>query len=442
MSGIASILFKKGYKVQGTDLQESIYTKQLMKLGVKVYFGHRKDNIKDAKTMVYSGAVSSDNEEFLFAKQNGLKIFSRGEMLANLMEESIGISVCGSHGKTTTSSLISFLFFRAGLDPTFVVGGNIRNLDTNVCLGSSKLFIAEADESDGSFLMLSPLFEVITNIEEEHMDYYKNLGNLKNAFLKHICNIRKDGFLIAGRDNKIIKNILTTHKKDINAQIITYGLGSPCSIYASNIHTDNGKTYFDVTFKGKNLGNIQIFLLGIHNVQNSLACIAVGLLNGIKWEKIAEILPDFKGVNRRFEIKGKYDGALVIDDYAHHPTEIKTCLKMADELKPTRKIAVFQPHRYTRTKYLAKGFAEALKEVDIPILVPIYGASEKPIKGVSSRLICEHLKNLGVSALHFEEREEVVNYLKKIIKPDDIVLTIGAGDVYKIGEELIRKECG
>lgn len=439
MSGIAYVLFKKGFRVQGSDVQESDYIKKLALSGIKLHLSHKKENIAESKTMVYSSAVSCDNEEFLFSKQNGLAIFQRGQMLANLMEDSIGITICGSHGKTTTSSLISFLFFRAGLEPTFIVGGNMNNFDTNAYLGSSELFIAEADESDGSFLLLSPLFEVITNIEEEHLDYYKNFQNLKDAFLKHIHNIKKGGFLIAGGDDEAIKNILTTHKKDIKAQVITYGLDPSNLIYASNIHTDNGKTRFDVTFKSENLGKIKISLLGIHNVKNALACIAVGILNKIKWEKIVEILPEFKGVNRRFQLKGKYNGALVIDDYAHHPTEIKALLKMADELKPLRKIAIFQPHRYTRTKHLAKEFAEALKNVDIPILIPIYEASEKPIKGVSSLLICEHLEKLGVSALHFEKKEEVVAYLKKTIKPNDIILTVGAGDVYKIGEELVNK---
>jgi len=286
--------------------------------------------------------------------------------------------------------------------------------------------------------MLSPSFEVITNIEEEHLDYYKNFQNLKDAFLKHIHNIKKGGFLIAGGDDKVIQNILTTHKKNIRAQIITYGLEPSNLIYASNVIADNEKTYFDVTFKGKNLGNIKMPLLGIHNVKNVLACIAVGLLNGIKWENIAEILPEFQGVSRRFQVKGRYNNALIIDDYAHHPTEIKASLKMADELNPLRKIAVFQPHRYTRTRQLAKEFAEVLRNVEIPILIPIYEASERPIKGVNSRLICEHLEKFGVSALHFEKKEEAVAYLKKTIKPKDVVLTIGAGDVYKIGEMLLK----
>ncbi len=442
MSGIAYVLFKKGFRVQGSDVQVSDYMKKLTLDGIKLYLSHKKENIAQARTVVYSSAVCNDNEELLFAKQKGLAMFSRGQMLASLMNNSAGITVCGSHGKTTTSSLISFLFSRAGLKPTFIVGGNINNFHTNARLGSSELFVAEADESDGSFLMLSPLLEVITNIEKEHLDYYKNFQNLKGAFFKHILNIKKGGSLIAGGDDEVVKNILTTHKKDIKAQVITYGLEPSNLIYASNIHTDNGKTYFDVTFKDENLGEIRISLLGIHNVQNALAGIAVGLLNKIKWGEIAEILPEFQGVSRRFQIKGRYNNALIIDDYAHHPTEIKASLKMAEELKPMRKIVIFQPHRYTRTKHLAEEFAEALKEVDIPILIPIYAASEKPIEGVSSLLICEHLEKLGVSALHFKKKEEVVEYLKKTVKSNDIVLTIGAGDVYKIGEELVKKERG
>ncbi|MFH1547835.1 MAG: UDP-N-acetylmuramate--L-alanine ligase [Candidatus Omnitrophota bacterium] len=437
MSGIAYILFKKGYKVQGADLQENSYTKRLTELGIKVYIGHKKDNIKDAKEIVYSNAVSCGNEELVLAKQKGLEIFPRGQILASLMNSSAGIAICGSHGKTTTSSLISFLFLRAGLEPTFIVGGNVIDLDTNAHVGKSELFIAEADESDGSFLMLSPLFEIITNIEEEHLDYYKNFENLKNAFLKYIHNIKNGGSLIAGGDDEIVKNILMSHKKNIKAQIITYGICPTNLIYASNIHTDNGKTCFEVNFKGKNLGKIKMSLLGIHNVKNALACIAVGLLNGIKFKEIAEILPGFRGVSRRFQIKGRYKGALIVDDYAHHPTEIKAAIQMVEELKPKRTIAIFQPHRYTRTQYFVREFAKALKKVDVPILIPIYAASEKPIPGVTSRLICEHLEKLGTPALHFENKKEVVAYLKKTIQPNDIVLTVGAGDVYKIGEELL-----
>lgn len=437
MSGLTYILFKKGYKVRGSDSSESLYTKKLVSLGIEVFLSHKKENVKNAKTIVYSSAVSSDNEELLLAKQKGLEIFSRGQMLAYLMNDNSGISICGTHGKTTTSSFISFLFLRAGLEPTFIVGGNINQLDTNAHVGKNEIFIAEADESDGSFLLLSPLFEVITNIEKEHLDYYKNFENLKSAFLRHIHNIKKDGVLIAGGDDGNIKNLLAQYKKDIEAKIITYGLEPSNMIYASHISVDNGKTYFKVTFNGNELGEIKISLLGIHNVKNALACIAVGLLNGIRFEKISEILPKFQGVSRRFQIKGKYKGGLIIDDYAHHPTEIKASISMAEALKPKRKIAIFQPHRYTRTKYFARGFAEALSNVDIPILIPIYAASEKPIEGVSSLLICRELKKLGVDSLYFEDKKDVVDYLKKTIEAGDMVLTIGAGDVYKTGEMLL-----
>lgn len=358
-------------------------------------------------------------------------------MLAYLMQNSTGIAVCGTHGKTTTSSLLSFLFLHAGLEPTFIVGGDVEDFGGNAYVGDGGLFIAEADESDSSFLMLSPSFEVVTNIEEEHLDHYKNFANLKDAFLKYIQNIKDGGWLLAGGDDETVKNILLTQKKNIKAKVITYGIGSSNTIYAFNIQKDNGKTCFDVNFDGKCLGRMKISLLGIHNVKNTLPSIAIGLLNGIRWEQMVEILPQFKGVMRRFQIKGKYNGALVVDDYAHHPTEIKATLQIADELKPKRTIAIFQPHRYTRTEYFACEFAKVFQNVDIPIFLPIYAASEKPIPGVTSELICNHLKKLGASPLYFKEKEEVVNYLKKIVKPNDIVLTIGAGDVYKIGERLV-----
>ena len=437
MSGIAYILLKKGYRVQGSDVQENAYIRRLTSLGVKIHLSHKKDNVTDAKTVVYSSAVSPNNVELLFAKEKGLPIFSRGQMLTQLMQNSTGIAVCGTHGKTTTSSLLSFLFLHAGLEPTFIVGGEVEDFGGNAYIGSGDLFIAEADESDSSFLMLSPLFEVVTNIEAEHLDHYKNFANLKDAFLKYIQNIKTGGWLLAGGDDEVVKNILLTQKKNIKAHVITYGIESSNTIYASNIHTDNGKKCFDVNFGGKFLGRMKISLLGIHNVKNVLPSIAIGLLNGIKWEQMVEILPQFKGVMRRFQIKGKYNGALVVDDYAHHPTEIKATLQIAEELKPKRTIAIFQPHRYTRTKYFAYEFAKVLKDVDIPILLPIYAASEKPIPGVTSELICNHFKKLGASPIYFKEQEEAVDYLKKTVKPEDIVLTIGAGDVYKIGEKLI-----
>ncbi len=414
MSGIAYILLKKGYRVQGSDVQENAYIKRLASLEVKIHLSHKKDNVADAKTVVYSSAISPDNVELLVAKQKRLPIFTRGQILAHLMQNSTGIAVCGTHGKTTTSSFISFLLLRAGLEPTFIVGGDVEDFGGNAYAGDGDLFIAEADESDSSFLMLSPSFEVITNIEAEHLDHYKNFANLKDAFFKYIQNIRDEGWLLAGGDDETVKNILLAQEKNIKAHVITYGIGSFNTIYASNIHTDNGKTCFDVNFEGRCLGKMKISLLGIHNVKNVLPSIAIGLLNELKWDQMVEILPEFKGVMRRFQIKGKYKGALVVDDYAHHPTEIKATLQIAEELKPTRKIAIFQPHRYTRTKYFAYEFAKALKNVDIPILLPIYAASEEPIPGVTSELICNHLKKFGASPIYFEKQEEVVDYLKRL----------------------------
>jgi UDP-N-acetylmuramate--alanine ligase len=438
MSGIAYILLKKGYRIQGSDLQENASIKRLASLGAKVHLGHKKENVKDAKVVVYSNAVSSDNIELFVAKQKGLPIFPRGKMLAKIMGESTGIAICGTHGKTTTASLISFLLLRAGLDPTFIVGGDTSDLGGNAYMGNGNLFIAEADESDSSFLMLSPSFEVVTNIEEEHLDHYKTFEKLKNAFFKYIRNIKDEGWLLACGDDEAVRNILLAQKENIKAHVITYGIGQFNTIYASNIHRDNGKTGFDVNFWGRRLGRIKISLLGIHNVKNALTSIVIGLLNGVEWEHTVEILPEFKGVMRRFQIKGRYKGALVIDDYAHHPTEIKATLQVAEEFKPKRKIAIFQPHRYTRTKYFAYEFARVLKNVDVPILLPIYAANEKPIPQVTSEIICEHIKKYGKTPLYFQDKEEAVTYLKNTVRSQDIVLTIGAGDVYKIGEELVN----
>lgn len=438
MSGIAYILLKKGYKVQGSDIQKNDFTKNLISLGVEIHLSHSENNVKDAREVVYSNAVSADNPELILAKKRGLKIFTRGEMLAYLMNDSLGVAVCGTHGKTTTTSLIAFLLMRAGLDPTFIIGGDVEDLEGNAHLGKSDLFVAEADESDGSFLKLTPSFEVVTNIEREHLDHYKNFANIKNAFLRYIQSIKNDGWLLAGGDDKVLRDILHNNKEKIKAHVITYGTEPFNTVYAYDICSDNGMASFNVSFESKHIGKLAIPLLGIHNVKNTLAAVVLGLLNGVKWEDMVKIFPKFQGVKRRFQIKGEYKGALVIDDYAHHPTEIEAVLQSVRQLNPKRAIAVFQPHRYTRTKYFARDFAGVLKNVDIPILFPIYPASEKPIPGVTSELICDSLKEYGKQSLYFESQDELVDYLKKTVQADDIVLTIGAGNVYQIGEELIK----
>jgi len=438
MSGIAHILLKRGFKVQGSDIRENDAVRRLRWQGAKIYLSHHRDNIGEAKEVVYSSAISSDNAELLAAREKKLPIFSRGQMLASLMSNTESIAVCGTHGKTTTTSLISFLLLHAGLDPTFIVGGDIQDFGGNAYAGDGNLFVAEADESDGSFLMLSPSFEVVTNIEEEHMDYYKTFINLKDAFFEYIENIRDGGWLIAGGDDVAVRNILFAYKDRIRAHIITYGVGSSNTMCTLNICQKNNRTFFDVIFGKKRLGRTGISLHGIHNVANTLPAIALGLLHGISWEKIAEILPEFKGVERRFQMKGRYNNALIIDDYAHHPTEIQVTLRVTEEFNPKRRLAIFQPHRYTRTRDMASQFAEALKSVDLPILIPIYAASEKPIPGITVELIGDYLKRYGKCPLYFENKEEVVSYLRKTVKPRDVVLTLGAGDVYKIGEELVE----
>jgi UDP-N-acetylmuramate--alanine ligase len=431
MSGIAEVLINLGHKVSGADLKKTDITEHLKSIGAIIYIGHKEKNIKDANVLVISTAVSKNNPEVIAALKKKIPVITRVEMLAELARLKYAVTIAGTHGKTTTTSLTSLVLDEGGFDPTIVIGGRLKNLKTSARLGKGDFIVAEADESDGSFLKLSPVITVVTNIDNDHLDYYKSMKNLKDAFVKHINSVPFYGTAVICLDNKIIREIIPK----INREYITYGFTGNPDIKASNVKVQKECTTFDVIYKGKNIGNVCIKIPGRHNILNSLAAIGVGLKLDIPFSLTTKAINKFSGVGRRIEIKGEKNGVLVIDDYGHHPTEVVATIKAIKSFWPKRRLIVlFQPHRYTRTQKLFKEFGKSFADADVVKILDIYPAGEKPIKGVSSNLILKSLKKNKSNADHFSD----LITLSSMLSEGDIVLTLGAGDVWKKGEELLK----
>lgn len=430
MSGIAEVLINLGHNVSGSDLKKTDITEHLKAIGAKIFIGHDEKNIKNAEVVVTSTAVSKSNPEVVAALKNKIPVIPRIEMLAELARLKYAVTIAGTHGKTTTTSLTALILDEGGLDPTIVIGGKLKNLKTSARLGRGEFIVAEADESDGSFLKLSPVITVVTNIDNDHLDYYGDMDNLKAAFIRHINSIPFYGAAIICADNKLVKEIIPK----ITRKYVTYGLTGEPDIKAKNIKALKDCTGFDVMYKGKKAGNVCIKIPGKHNILNSLASIGVGLWLGIPFNLIAKAINSFDGVGRRLEIKGEKNGITVIDDYGHHPTEVAATLNAIKHFWPKRKLWVlFQPHRYTRTKQLFKEFGKSFCAADNVKVLDIYPAGEKPIEGVTSDLILESLKKNKCRAEKFGD----IKTFSGEVKPGDIVLTLGAGDVWKKGEELL-----
>ncbi|OEG69095.1 UDP-N-acetylmuramate--alanine ligase [Candidatus Endomicrobiellum trichonymphae] len=430
MSGIAEVLINLGHSVSGSDLKKTDVTEHLKAIGAKIYIGHNCENIKSAEVVVTSTAISRNNPEVVAAFKKKIPIISRIEMLAELARLKYAVTITGTHGKTTTTSLISLVLYDGGLDPTVIIGGRLKNLKTNAKLGRGDYIVVEADESDGSFLKLSPVVTVVTNIDNDHLDYYGNMENLKEAFVKHINCIPFYGAAIICSDNEVVRKIIPK----ITRKYVTYGLAGNPDIKASNIKVLRNRMSFDVVYMGKKAGNICIRVPGKHNVSNSLAAIGVGLRLGISFSSIADTINKFDGVSRRLEIKGEKNGVTVIDDYGHHPTEVVVTLRAIKHFWPERRLVVlFQPHRYTRTKQLFNEFGRSFSDADFVKVLDVYSAGEQPIDGVTSDLILESLVSNKCRAGKFSDLEE----FSKDISAGDIVLTLGAGDVWKKGEELL-----
>ncbi|MGC8795567.1 UDP-N-acetylmuramate--L-alanine ligase [Thermodesulfovibrio sp.] len=439
MSGIAEVLHNMGYTVTGSDIKESDTVKRLRNFGIKVFIGHSKDNIDETDVVVFSSAVKPDNPEIVKAKEFGIPVIPRAEMLAELCRLKYSILVAGAHGKTTTTSLIATVLTDAGFDPTVIVGGKLKSIGSNAKLGQGEFLVAEADESDGSFLKLTPAISVITNIDREHLDYFKNLRRIKKAFVEFANKVPFYGLSILCGECRHIRDLIP----HLTRRYVTYGFDKAFDFYAKNIEYSPPKVSFNAFFKEKSLGRFTITVLGKHNVLNALATIIVAKELSVPMQKVKESFESFKGIGRRFEFKGEKKGIKFYDDYGHHPTEIKAVIKTALWLKPERLCVIFQPHRYTRTRDLMeefiKVFKSTLRKTDVLFLMDIYPASEPPIEGVSGEILYEKLKNAGVNVRFNPDKEKIKDDILKEIKEGDVVFTIGAGDVYKIGEALLER---
>ncbi|MEO0246464.1 MAG: UDP-N-acetylmuramate--L-alanine ligase [candidate division WOR-3 bacterium] len=435
MSGIAEVLHNLGFKITGSDIQENEVTKHLEDIGIKIYYGHHPDHVDDADLVVISTAVKEDNIEVQKAREKQIPVIRRALMLAELTRIKYSIAVSGAHGKTTTTSMIADVLAKGGLDPTVIVGGVIKGLKSGAKLGHSDFLVVEADESDMSFLHLFPTIVVITNIDLEHLDCYGDLNNIKKAFIQFSENVPFYGAVVANIDDRNTVEILPS----IERRKITYGFALAADVYAKDIKRGNSFSEFSVYYKKSKIGDVRLNVPGIHNIKNALAAVAVGLELGIDTPHIIAGLQEFRGVTRRFEVKGKKNDIIIVDDYGHHPNEIIETLRTARDFHSGRIVVIFQPHRYTRTYYLHEQFGTAFFNADLLIITEIYPAGEKPIEGVTAKLIYDAVKKYGhKNALYIPELSIAVEFLKKELKPGDMLLTIGAGNIYKVGDEILR----
>ncbi len=435
MSGIAEVLINQGYEVSGSDKTESSITDHLLQLGAKIFFNHDPNNIKNAQVVVMSSAINMDNPEIIKAKENMIPVIPRAEMLAELMRMRYGIAIAGTHGKTTTTSLVSTVLAGGKLDPTVIIGGQLKNTGSHAKLGQSKFLVAEADESDGSFMKLSPSIAVVTTIDEEHMDFYQTLENMKNTFLDFINKIPFYGSAVLCLDDPNIQSLIPR----IDKRYITYGLSSQADYTARNISIEGLKTYFNVFHQGKDLGRIRSGALGKHNVLNTLAAVAVGIELDLDFEVIASSLLYFEGVQRRFEIAQNSGGIILVDDYGHHPVEIKASLKTVKEVWPTsRLIVIFQPHRYSRTKILMEEFWSAFNDADHLFVMDIFPAGEPVLDNVHANDLVDGVRDRGhKNANYIKNQEELNKELSDLVAQGDILMTLGAGDVWELGKTFM-----
>ena len=435
MSGIAEVLINQGYEVSGSDKSETSVTTHLKSLGAKIFFNHAPENIDGAQVVVMSSAIDPSNPEITRAKETMVPVIPRAEMLAELMRMKYGIAIAGTHGKTTTTSLVSTVLAGGELDPTVIIGGRLKNTGSHAKLGQSKFLVAEADESDGSFMRLSPSIAVVTTLDEEHMDFYKTLENMKDTFLQFINKIPFYGSAILCLDDPNIQSLIPYVEK----RFITYGLSSQADYTARNISIDGLKTYFNVFRFGKDLGRIRSGALGQHNVLNTLAAVAVGIELDLDFKTIADSLLQFEGVQRRFEIVSQSGELTLVDDYGHHPVEIKASLKTAKEVWPSsRLIIIFQPHRYSRTKLLMKDFWSAFNDADYLFVMDIFSAGESPLGRLHANDIVEGARECGhKNAKYIKNKNELNKQLDRLIKPGDVLMTLGAGDVWNLGRDFL-----
>ncbi len=440
MSGIAEVLLTMGYKVTGSDLHASETTRRLEELGGKIFIGHRESNVGDAQVVVISSAVAANNAEVVIAKAHQIPVIPRAEMLAELMRLKFGVAIAGAHGKTTTTSMVANVLAQAGLDPTMVIGGKVNALGSHARLGRGDLLVAEADESDGSFLRLSPTIVAVTNLDREHLDHYGSMERINECFLEFINKIPFYGLAVLCADDERL-HALFPH---IVKRYQTYGLqereGVALDFKATDIALKQSAAEFRVYSRGKNLGPFRLAVPGIHNVSNALAAIAVGVELEVPVDLIRRGLAAFTGVERRFHLRGETSGVMVVDDYGHHPTEVKATLAAAKQGWNRRIVVLFQPHRYTRTRDCIGDFAHAFDDADAVFMTEVYPAGEQPIPGVSGAILAETVRSAGHPSVTFiEQKETLPDQVLPFLKSGDLVLTMGAGDIWKAGTGILAR---
>jgi UDP-N-acetylmuramate--alanine ligase len=437
MSGIAEILLNLGYRVTGSDLKRNDAVERLEGLGAKVCVGHDAANIEGAHVVVYSSAVSRDNIEVQVARHRGVPVIPRAEMLAELMRLKYGIAVAGTHGKTTTTSMIGAVLAEARLDPTIVVGGRVSSFGSHARLGQGEYLVAEADESDGSFLKLTPTIAVVTTIDAEHLDYYESLERIREAFTAFVSKVPFYGSAVLCLDQPNIQMLMP----QISKRMITYGLESGADLVARRLHLSGMTSRFEVVYRGAPVGECTLSIPGSHNVSNALAAIGVGLDLEIPFASIRRALAGFAGVQRRFQILGQVGRITVVDDYGHHPTEIRATLAAAKAGFDCRLIVLFQPHRYTRTLHLRQDFLTAFNQADVLAVMDVYSAGEPVIPGVTGEDLAEGIAAHGHRRVSYvgSDRARILDHVCEVVRPGDLVLTLGAGDVSQIGPELLRR---
>lgn len=437
MSGIAEVLLNLGYQISGSDLKLSATTARLEKLGAKIYEGHDAVNVAGAKALVVSSAVDPANPEVVEARRRGIPIIPRGEMLSELMRLKYGVAIAGSHGKTTTTSLTATVLSAGNLDPTVVVGGKVALMGgSNARIGRSDLLVVESDESDGSFLKLSPILAVVTNIDREHLDHYSGIEEIRAAFRDFTNKVPFYGAAILCLDDENVQQVLPS----INRRTVTYGRSSQADLRVSESESGHFESRFRVQLRGRDLGEFHLHIAGPHNVLNATAAIAIGLELDVNLETIREALASFTGVDRRFQTRGEARGVTVIDDYGHHPTEIRATLTAARLCRFGRIHAIFQPHRYTRTVALLDEFARSFHQADAVYVLDIYAASEKPIEGISGELVSARMRDFGHRCAQYApSMDAAVDAVFENVREGDAVLTLGAGNVWQAGDRLLEK---
>jgi UDP-N-acetylmuramate--alanine ligase len=436
MSGLAEVLLNLGFRITGSDLRLSPITERLQNLGAMIFEGHAAQNIEGAKAVVVTSAASSDNPEIVAARRQGIPVIPRGELLAELMRLKYGIAIAGSHGKTTTTSMIATILGEAGLDPTVVVGGRVGTMGgSNARVGKSDFMVVESDESDGSFLKLSPIVAAVTNIDREHLDHYRDIEEIRGAFRDFVNKVPFYGAAILCLDDENVQRIIP----HITRRVITYGTSAQVEIQVRDAQCGHLASDFVLSRRGNDLGRFRLNVPGFHNVLNATAAVAIAQWLDIPLEKIREALATFSGVDRRFQKRGQERGVTVIDDYGHHPTEIRATLAAARLCDFRRVLVIFQPHRYTRTHALMEEFARSFNQADVVYLLDIYAASEKPIEGVTSTALAQKMRDYGHRNVKYAgTAEHAVESLLREAREGDVVMTLGAGNVWQAGDKLLQ----